>query len=316
MEFKDYYATLGLKPSATEAEIKRAYRKLARKYHPDVSKEANAEAQFKEVGEAYKALNDTERRAAYDDIRARRERGQDYGPQGGGPGGYEFRGRGSDAADAAEFSDFFESLFGRGRGAAQAHAHARASGEDHHARVVIDIADAYRGARRTLSLRMPVANAKGQVSFEERELDVAIPKGVRQGQHLRLSGQGSPGFGDGPAGDLYLEIAFAPDARFRLDDRDVYVTVPIAPWEAALGANIDVRTPDTDVQLTVPPGSATGRKLRLRGKGLPSTPPGDLYVVLSIVTPAADTPAAKEAYAAFAHALSTFNPRNEQETST
>lgn len=309
MEFKDYYAILGVDKTATQDEIKRSFRKLARKYHPDVSKEADAEARFKEVAEANEALNDPERRAAYDEISRRHERGQDYGPGPGGAGGFEFSGRGASFEDAADFSDFFESIFGRQAGRQRGHPGMQAQGNDHHARIAIDLEDAFRGARRTISLRMPSADAQGRVSMQERQLDVNIPKGVREGQHLRLSGQGAAGMGGGPAGDLYLEIAFNPHPRFRVDGRDLHVDLPVAPWEAALGASIAAPTPEGEVQMTIPPGSRQGRKLRLRGRGLPGKPAGDLYVVITLTLPSADLPGGQEAYNTFAKAFPGFDPR-------
>ena len=313
MEFKDYYSTLGVDRTATQDEVKRAYRKLARKFHPDVSKEPDAEARFKEVAEAYEALSDPEKRAAYDDVGHRYQRGQEFHPPPGWDSGFEFSGRDAGPGDGMDFSDFFESLFGHRSRGARARDTMQAAGGDHHAKVLIDLEDAYRGARRTISLRVPVADAQGRVTLQERQLDVNIPKGVREGQHLRLAGQGSAGHAGGPAGDLYLEIAFRPHAHFRVDGRDVYVDLPIAPWEAALGATVAVPTPDGGVELTIPPGSSSGRKLRLKGKGLPSNPPGDMYAVLNIKTPAADTPAAKEGYAALARAFPHFNPRSALE---
>jgi curved DNA-binding protein len=182
-------------------------------------------------------------------------------------------------------------------------------GEDHHAKVVIDLVDAYRGARRSLTLRMPALDESGHGVLRERTLDVTIPKGVREGQHLRLAGQGGPGLGEGaPAGDLYLEIAFAPDPRFRVDGRDVYADLPLAPWEAALGASVDVATPDGTLSLTIPPGSAAGRKLRLKGRGIPGNPAGDFYAVLAIALPPADSATARAAYESFAAAFA-FDPR-------
>ncbi|HEX6361502.1 MAG TPA: DnaJ C-terminal domain-containing protein [Albitalea sp.] len=314
MEFKDYYATLGVGRDAAPEDIKRAYRKLARKYHPDVSKEPDAEARFKEVSEAYEALSDPEKRAAYDEVGRGWQGGREFRPPPGWDSGFEFSGRDAGGAEAMDFSEFFETLFGRAaRGARGPRAAAQAAGGDHHAKIVIELADAYRGARRTLALRMPVVDEHGQVAFQSRQLEVDIPKGVREGQHLRLAGQGGPGLGGGPASDLYLEIAFAPHPNFRVDGRDVFLDLPIAPWEAALGASVTAPTPDGSVQLTIPPGSTSGRKLRLRGKGIPGDPPGDLYAVLSIAVPPADTPAAREAYTALAHALAGFNPRQSLE---
>lgn len=316
MEFKDYYATLGVERSATPDEIKRAYRKLARKYHPDVSKEANAEARFKEVSEAYEALSDPEKRAAYDDVGQRYGRGPEFRPPPGWDSGFEFHGRDTGFGEGMEFSEFFESLFGRaragqargGRGARGMHG-MQAAGRDHHAKIVIDLADAYRGARRTLVLRVPALDAQGQVGMQERQLEVSIPKGIGEGQQLRLAGQGDPGLGGGPPGDLYLEIGFQPHPLFRVDGRDVHFDLPVAPWEAALGATVTVPIPDGSVQLGVPAGSTSGRRLRLKGKGLPGAPPGDLYATLVVVVPPADSAAARAAYEALAQAFPHFDPR-------
>ena len=223
--------------------------------------------------------------------------------------GFEFSGRDSGAGHGDEFSDFFESLFGRQGHTGQS---MHAKGRDHHAKVMIDLADAYHGAQRSIALKMPVLDAQGRVTTQERTLDVSIPKGIRAGQHLRLAGQGAPGLGEGGAGDLYLEIAFKPDPHFRADGRDVYLDLPLAPWEAALGASIAAPTPEGPVQLTIPPGSGGGRQLRLKGRGIPGSPPGDLYVVLNIALPPADTDLARDAYQAMAKAFD-FNPRTHLE---
>jgi curved DNA-binding protein len=307
MEFKDYYATLGIERTATPEDVKRAYRKLARKFHPDVSKETDAERKFKDVSEAYEALSDPEKRAAYDEIGRRRERGQGYEPPPGS--GYEFSGRDGDPAEAAAFSEFFESVFGHRRAGPEMH-HARGSFADHHAKVLIDLEDAYRGARRTISLRMPVIDEQGQMRLHERQLEVNIPKGVRDGQHLRLAGQAGPGEGGGRAGDLYLEISIRPHALFRLDGRDLYLDLPIAPWEGALGARVPVPTPVGTLELGIPAGSWSGRKLRLKGQGLPGQPPGDLYAVLQVTAPPVQTQADRDAYGALAQAHADFDPRS------
>jgi curved DNA-binding protein len=311
VEYKDYYQTMGVARDASADDIKRAYRRLARKYHPDLNKEPEAEARFKELGEAYEVLKDPEKRAAYDDVGKRWQPGAEQPPP-DWDSGYEFRGGEADFGGfGGEHSDFFEALFGR-RGA-QAHRRAPPRAQDHHAKVLIDLADAYRGASRSIRLQMPTIDAQGHVSLSERTLDVAIPAGVREGQHLRLAGQGAPGFDGGPAGDLYLEIAFRPHPRFRVDGRDVYVDLPVAPWEAALGAVVDVPLPDASVvQLSVPAGSAQGRKLRLKGKGIPGKTPGDLYVVLQIAMPPAPDEAQRRAWAELAR-LQPFNPRADRE---
>ncbi|WP_454874155.1 DnaJ C-terminal domain-containing protein [Paraburkholderia xenovorans] len=310
MKYKDYYEILGLERSASQDDIKRSYRKLARKYHPDVSKHADAEERFKELGEAYEVLKDPEKRAAYDRMGSDWRNGQDFQPPPNWDEGFEFSGAGSGPGEQADFHDIFEKMFGGARGA---HPHARqrsfdARGEDHHAKVLIDLEDAYRGAQRAISLQMPVVDAQGHVSLETRTLNVTIPKGIRAGQHLRLSGQGAAGATPETAGDLYLEIAFRDHPRFQVDGRDVSLELPVAPWEAALGAKVTVPTPDGSVEMTVPAGSAGGRRLRLKGKGIPANPPGDLYVILNIVLPPADTESAKAAYDAMRQAFN-FDPR-------
>lgn len=307
MKFRDYYETLGVPRGATQDEVKHAYRKLARKFHPDVSKDPDAEARFKELGEAYAVLKDPEKRAAYDHMGSQWKTGQDFQPPPGWDAGFEFSGGDFGAGPGGDYSDFFEALFGRRAGAGQ-RAHMHAAGQDHHAKVLIDLADAYHGARRGVSLRMPMLDAHGRITMQERTLEVSIPKGVRAGQHLRLAGQGGPGMGGAPAGDLYLEIDFNPHPQFRADGRDVYLDLPLAPWEAALGASVAAPTPEGPVQLTIPPGSVAGRQLRLKGRGIPGAPPGDLYVVLTIALPPADSERARDAYRAMAKAFD-FNPR-------
>jgi len=307
MKFKDYYETVGVPRSATQEEIKQAYRKLARKFHPDVSKDPNAEARFKELGEAYAVLKDPEKRAAYDQMGNQWKAGQEFQPPPDWNTGFEFSGRDFGSGGEADHSDFFEALFGR---------HARqnnrsdipARGADHHAKVLIDLKDAYTGAKRTISLRVPVIDSHGHATVSDRKLDVNIPKGIRSGQHLRLAGQGSPGSVEGLSGDLYLEIGFNSDPQFHVDGRDVYLNLPLAPWEAALGCSLTVPLPEGLVQLTVPAKSTAGGQLRLKGKGIPSIPPGDLYVVLGIALPPANTEDEKNAYHAMAKAFD-FNAR-------
>lgn len=312
MEFKDYYGIMGVKRDATRDEIKRAYRKLARKYHPDVSREADAEVRFKEVGEAYEVLKDPEKRAAYDRLGANWRAGQEFRPPPDWDRGFEFHGGGFTGVDAGQFSDFFESLFGRGGiGGGFTHQPRRdfhARGEDTYARVLIDLEDAYHGATRMLTLKQTALSPDGRPQTKERTLNVRIPKGVRQGQHIRLAGQGGTAIGKGGAGDLYLEVEFQPHRFYRVEGRDVFLDLPVAPWEAALGATIKVPTPSGSVDLKIPANSAGGRKLRLHGRGIPAREPGDLYVVLQIALPAAATEAARAAYSAFEKALK-FNPR-------
>lgn len=313
MEFKDYYQLLGVERDATQDEIKRAYRKLARKYHPDVSAEADAEDRFKEVSEAYEVLKDPEKRAAYDQLGANWKAGQDFEPPPGWDQGFEFHGGGFTDADAADFSDFFESLFGTGGfsrgfgGRSRRGFHAR--GEDTYTRIFIDLQDAYTGAARTLSLKHSELGPDGRPHLKERVLNVRIPRGVCQGQSIRLAGQGEAGHGHGESGDLYLEIQFRQDPLFKVEGKDVYVDLPVAPWEAALGVTVKTPTPSGPVDLKIPPGSSGGRKLRLKGRGIPAKDPGDLYVVLQIRLPRADTDAARKAYKEFEQAFD-FDPRD------
>jgi curved DNA-binding protein len=303
LEFKDYYQALGVARDAPADAIKKAYRKFARKFHPDVSKEPDAEKRMKELNEAHAVLSDPEKRAAYDQIGKGHQPGQDFRPPPGWDEGFEFSERGHSGAGAGEFSDFFSELFGRMGGGGRG---------DHHARVLLDLEDAFTGATRQISLRVPKVDAKGRVTLETRTLNVKIPKGIREGQIIRLAGQGSPGIGDGKHGDLLLEVHFKPHPRFHPDGRDLHLTLPVAPWEAALGAVVAVDLPDGTLNVRIPPGAQTGRQLRVRGKGIPSDPPGDLYFDLRIVAPPATTPKEKELYETMAREMA-FNPRSDWE---
>jgi len=298
---------MGVKRDASQDEIKRAYRKLARKYHPDVSKEPDAEAKFKELGEAYEVLKDPEKRNAYDLLGQEWQNGQEFHPPPGWNQGYEFHSGNINDGDFSQFSDFFESLFGHGSTRSQWR-QTDARGEDSYAKVMISLDDAYHGAKRTLTLKSTELNAQGRPHVKERTLNVQIPKGVHQGQHIRLTGQGSAGIGHGGPGDLYLEIEFQPHPFYHVEGRDVFLHLPITPWEAALGATVKAPTPSGVVDLKIPPGSQTGRKLRLKDRGIPGATPGDLYVVLEISVPPADTDKIKDAYRELAQATS-YNPR-------
>ena len=312
MEYQDYYKTLGVSREATAEEIKKSYRKLARKYHPDVSEEPNAEEKFKSVKEAYEVLKDSEKRKAYDQMGAHWQQGQGFQP----PPGWEFHQRGADGATYQEFtgggnfSDFFESLFGQyARGGAQRTREFRQRGQDQHAKIAINLEDAFQGTTRTLTLQEPSLNPQtGQVTYQTRHLKVKIPPGVTQGQQIRLSGQGSPGRGSGPHGDLYLEIALQPHAFYTVEGKDVYLNLPITPWEAALGAKVDVPTLGGNITLTIPPGSQTGQKMRLKNRGLPGKLPGDQYVLLRIYIPEPKNDQQKAIYQQMATEMQ-FNPR-------
>jgi len=313
VEFRDYYRTLGVAREAPADDIKKAYRKLARKYHPDVSKEPDAEKHMKEVNEAYEVLSDPEKRAAYDQLGKNYQPGQDFRPPPGWDAGFEFSEHGRSGAEAADFSDFFAEIFGRmGRGPRHGGA-AHAQGKDHHARILLDLEDAFSGATRQITLRAPKLDDQGRVTLKEHTLEVRIPKGIREGQVIRLAGQGEPGFGSGKPGDLLLEVQFKPHARLRTDGRDLLLTLPVAPWEAALGAVVRVAVPGGALDVRIPAGAQTGRQLRVRGKGLPADPPGDLLLDIRIVAPPATTPRAKELYETMAREMP-FDPRKEHES--
>jgi len=282
MEFKDYYAILGVEPSAGDAEIKTAYRRLARKYHPDVSKEAGAEDRFKAVNEAYEALRDPEKRKAYDQLRARGYRpGQEFRPPpdfGGGYGGaqgFEFEEVFGTDGDSGGFSDFFEGLFGRRRPGPQPRG--PQPPRDSRAKFSIPLSAAYDGG----SVRIDLGG---------RQLDVRVPKGIRPGQVIRLAGQGVGG------GNLLLEAEYAAHPQFEVDGRNILYVLQVTPWQAALGTTISVPTLGGAVELKVPAGSDAGRKLRLRGRGLPGSPPGDQIVELEILAPAPVNEPQREAY--------------------
>lgn len=310
MEYKDYYKILGVARDATQDQIKQAYRKVARKFHPDISKESNAEAKFKDVGEAYEVLKDPEKRAAYDKFGANWREGQHFEPPPNWDAGFEFRGAGYTGGDSGGFSDFFESLFGHGQAGRQRSHVFRMKGEDQHAKIVIPLADAFGGARQTITLTRPMVDANGHVMTNPHTLHVVIPKGIIEGQRIRLEGQGLPGYGGSPAGDLYLEIAFQEDRLFHAEKRDIHLTLPITPWEAALGATLTVPTLGGNVQLKIPPGSQGGKKLRLKGKGLcAASHHGDQIVTLQIVVPEAKTEEQRNLYRAMADKMP-FNPRS------
>lgn len=307
MEYKDYYKTLGVDKTADAAAIKKAYRKLVRQYHPDVSKHKDADAKTKELNEAYGVLGDEEKRAAYDELGTGRRAGQEFQPP--PDWGSQYEGFGS-SGGGADPNDFFADLFahvGRGAGGRGGPGGFQTRGEDIHASIEIDLADAYAGVTRNITLRVPQRDAQGRMVTQDKTLSVNIPKGATPGQQLRLKGQGHPGSA-GP-GDLYLEIAIRNDARYRLEGVHVYETVPVTPWEMALGASIAVPTPSGNVEVTVPAGSQTGRKLRLKGRGIPAATPGDLYLILELVLPPATSDKAKALYEQMARELA-FNPRD------
>lgn len=321
MEYKDYYKILGVARNADEDTIKQSYRRLARKYHPDVSKEPNAEEQFKNVQEAYEVLKDKEKRAAYDELGANWKAGQEFRKPPGWNGESQFRYDGGQFSeeDLGQFSDFFANMFG-GRGHQQGHHEGfaghggrefRQRGSDQHAKIQITLNEAYQGGTRTIQLQVPEINAEGQIVNQTRTLKLVIPAGAEQGQQLRLSGQGAPGHGGAPNGDLYLEIEVAEHPLFSVKGKDIYLTLPVTPWEAALGAEIKIPTLGGTVGLKLNPDSQSGQKLRLKGRGMPGKPAaGDQYAILQIQTPPPHNEDQKKIYQQMADAMP-FNPRKD-----
>ncbi|PKI18203.1 DnaJ C-terminal domain-containing protein [Colwellia sp. 12G3] len=310
MEYKDYYQVMGVENTASQADIKRAYKKLARKHHPDVSKAHNAEVQFKELGEAYEVLKDPEKRAAYDQLGSNWQSGQPFSPPPDWDQGFEY----SDLGKGQNFSDFFESIFGQPSSQPRDNSYrSRAGhqerGDDHHAKISIDIEDAFHGATRTVTLHSPEVDAQGHVSTHERQLKIKIPVGITQDQQIRLAGQGYNLSGD-IKGDLYLQIQFNSHPLFRVDGKNIELDLPITPWEAALGATINAPTPAGKIDLKIPANSKSNSKLRIKGRGIPGEPCGDLFAVLKIVLPDGNSVKAKTLYKTMAKELA-FNPREK-----
>ena len=299
MKFQDYYKTLEVDRNATEADIKKAYRKLARKYHPDVSKEKNAEDKFKQVGEAYEVLKDAEKRKAYDELGENWKQGQGFTP----PPGWQQQHQGhSGFSEGGDFSDFFSSMFGDragGAGFGQRRTFKR-RGDDLNSKINVALEDSFNGAERSVSFN---------IDGEHKTFNVKIPKGITAGQKIRLTGQGAPGTGGGPSGDLYLEVHFLAHRYFTVEGKDISLKLPLAPWEAALGSQVIVPTPTGSVELKITEGTQSGKKMRLKGRGIPAKVPGDFYVILEIVNPELNDDQQKEFYENMAKEFSHFNPR-------
>ncbi len=318
MEFKDYYKILAVDEKASASDIKAAYRKLARRYHPDVSKEDKAEDKFKEVSEAYEVLKDPEKRREYDELRKMGASSRDgqFRPPPGWQSSAEFTGGGFTDADAAHFSDFFEAMFGRGGDARHYTSRQKGQrnysmrGEDIHAQLSLFLEEACQGIERQITYQVPEISELGQILHRHKTLKVKIPAGVSNGQIIRLKGQGGPGVGGAPNGDLFIEIRLAPHPVFSVDDKDLILTLPVSPWEAALGASVTVPTPTGSCEMKIPANSNSGNKLRLKGKGLPGDPPGNLIVILKIVLPENLDDKAKGLLNALAEATP-FDPRKD-----
>ncbi len=310
---KDFYQVLGVARDAAPDEIKQAFRRLARKHHPDVSREADATARMAEVNEAYAVLSDPGRRAAYDDA-LRRGRGRGSSGTRDRDTGFEFSSRGFGYKDLA---DIFDEIFGPGmtRGSRPyAGGEYDLRGDDLHAQVEVSLEDAFRGATRPMTLRSPRMNERGEVTLEERTLEVKIPPGIRSGQRIRVAGQGSAGSGGAPAGDLLLQVTILPHPRFTVEGGDLFAELPVAPWEAALGAVVPLTMPDgSALRVRVPAGAQGGRKLSVRGRGMPGKPPGDLHLRVRVVLPAASDAAARDCYEKMAELFPDFDARRAAE---
>ena len=313
MKFKDYYQTLGCEKNASQDDIKRAYRRLARKFHPDVNKDAKAEAQFKEIGEAYEVLHDPEKRKAYDRFGSNWKAGQDFEPPPEWDAGFHFKGTRQSSFSESDFSDFFETLFGGHRFQADADPHFShrgftGKGQDIHAKIMINLEDSYFGSSRTVTLSKSFSQQDGRIVTKPYSLNITIPKGIIQGQQIRLEGQGSEGI-HGTKGDLFLEILFTEHPVFTVQERNILLTLPVTPWEAALGSTIKVPTLGGLVDLKIPQNSQSGKRLRLKDRGLSTKKQtGDQYITLNIMTPPVKTQAEKELYEQMSRIFS-FNPR-------
>ncbi len=338
MKYEDYYKTLGVERTATGEELQKAYRKLARKYHPDLNKAPEAEEKFKAINEAYEVLSDTEKRSQYDALGSNWRAGQDFQPppdweqmfQRAHFGGGSFQGQGAEQFSfegAGAFSDFFQTLFGGGAGGHAASFvdpfgggfHTGASGRtrpekrkgrDLEARLEITLEEAFHGAKKDLSFELLSSSPSGERHSEMKNYSVKIPAGTKNGTRIRLSGQGGAGVGGGPSGDLHLRVEIARHPRFKLDEYNLVATLPLTPWEAALGASVNIPTLDGTVRVTIPPGAQSGQKLRVKNKGLPAKKGerGNLYLELKIVVPEKLTEGERETFERLKD-ISTFDPR-------
>jgi curved DNA-binding protein len=320
VRFKDYYETLGVSRGASQEEIRKTYRRMARQYHPDVNKNAGAENKFKEIAEAYEVLGDPEKRKKYDEFGSNYRAGDEFSPPPGWEASYEFYGSpegfrggpsamGFEQADLGDFSDFFEMLFG---GHGMRSRFGRARGEDYQAAVTITLEEAYHGARKTIRLQTVGLDEQGRPRREVKTYNVQIPPGTTDGMKIRLAGQGGESHGEGGHGDLYLQVTIAPHAVYKWSGKNLEITVPITPWEAALGARVMVPTMEGKAVLALVPGTQSGRKLRLKSKGFPGHPPGDLIVTLEIAVPEKMSAEEKRLFEELAK-TSSFRPRDECE---
>ncbi|WP_109439571.1 DnaJ C-terminal domain-containing protein [Acinetobacter haemolyticus] len=316
---KNYYEELGVPRDASADQIKKAYRKLARKYHPDLSKEADAEEKMQAINVAYDTLSNADKKAEYDQML---DHPQGFSGFGQGAGGFNQGTSGFDGSqfyrqssgDGADFSGF-EDLFGRfgagfGGGQQRSQRQQRSyRGEDQHASIQVDVSIAYQGSTQQITLQIPTYNVYGEPEIQRKTLEVKIPKGMKEGQQIRLTGQGQSGINGGESGDLYIEIQYKDTDRIRVEGADVYQTIDVAPWEAGLGQSIEINTPAGQLKVNLPKNAKNGQQLRLKDKGIPSKTAGNLYLIINIVLPAAQSEQEQQAYQQFAEAFSSFKAR-------
>ena len=310
---KNYYEELGVSRDASADEIKKAYRKLAKKYHPDISKEADAETKMQAINVAYDTLSHADKKAEYDQMLDQPQgfSGFRQNNQSGFDGAQYYRQSSGAGADFSGFEDIFGRFgagFGGGQHRSQRQQHSY-RGEDQHARIEIDLEIGYQGSTQQITLQIPTYNVYGEPEIQRKTLEVKIPKGMKEGQQIRLSGQGQSGINGGANGDLYIEIQYKDTNRIHVDGVDVYQTIDVTPWEAALGQSIEVNTPAGQLKVNLPKQAKNGQQLRLKEKGIPNKHPGHLYLIVNIVLPTAQTEQEQKAYQQFSEAFSSFNPR-------
>jgi curved DNA-binding protein len=299
MKYQDYYQILGVSRDASDADIKKSYRKLARQYHPDVSKDAAAEEKFKEVNEAYDVLKDADKRQAYDRFGSDWKQGHEFDPSGYAGGGYS----------SGDFGDFFESIFSGGFQQGSPFHQAPQKGADHQLKLDITLEEAYAGGSKTIQFSQKPAIGERLAKSEMKKLKISIPEGVANGQKIRLAKQGQAAPNGGDPGDLYLEMNILPHRYFKLENKDVTLRLPVTPWEAAKGATLKVPTLNGDVELKINPGVQSGQKMRLKGKGMSGREKGDQFVEIMIQTPPADDEKAQKFYSEMQKQFD-FNPRS------
>ncbi|RUP40559.1 MAG: DNA-binding protein [Acinetobacter sp.] len=310
---KNYYEELGVSRDAAADEIKKAYRKLARKYHPDISKETDAEAKMQAINVAYDTLSNPEKKAEYDQMLDHPQGFSNFGQgnQSGFDGSQFYRQSSGDGADYSGFEDLF-GRFGSGFGGGQQRSQRQQRshrGEDQHASIQIDLEIAYHGSTQQITLQIPTYNVYGEPEVQRKTLEVKIPKGMKEGQQIRLNGQGQSGINGGENGDLYIEIQYKDTDQIRVEGADVYQTIDVSPWEAGLGQSIEVNTPAGQLKVNLPKNAKNGQQLRLKDKGIPNKTAGHLYLIINIVLPPAHSEQEQQAYQQFADAFTSFRPR-------